>query len=1020
MTSVAALVRDVVQIEPVDDDAEPSPEEAPRPSARPAGRMVVVALVLLIVALAAIAILVGRERGVMRSSSMAPRDARPRLDGEASARGVLEVEVIADDTGEPPGRVRDARSDHAGDPEVDAGRDSRMDAGGDASVATLTVRPVAGAEVLALHDDGRTLATGRTDARGRVLLASLPNGVMRVLVLHTGHARALIDATVTDGRGSARVVLTAGARLEGSVLDESGAPIHRAQITLRLEPQDVGDPSQPQAAEEDHPAPPWRAESGEDGGFTIDTIVPGAPVRVEVAAEGYETASRRAVLLRARPQPIRLVLRRTGTIAGVVRGVGGAVVAGASVMLAGSGVWPPRSVETDAAGAYRIAGIPAGVYELRAGRAELVGEPREGVELEPGATVRADFELTRGATLHAIVVDADADQPLAGAEVVVAEEALAFALRAARSGADGAVSVVGLRVRQHTCAVRAEGFVAMVALPCLPGETALRFALRRAATISGTVVDPQGMPIRGAQIEVSGTTDLGEPVALSGSALAFRAALFDAQIAGPTLLRPAGELGVTLGGVPPIPLAATMLAATGGDPATGGGTRASSTQSNDSDASVEGGPTTLTTAFGTDANGHFRISNVPPGRIQLIARHLAYAVAVTTPRVVLAGAQIDDVQIVLPDGGVIDGRVTDARGFPVEAIRVELLAAREPYPRVLLAGADGRFEFRGVVGNATLTAFPASAPPVRVQVVVVSGATVPVTLALEADVVVLHGRVVDGRGFPVAGARVKVRSLRSRTPMSQATDSADDGTWTLEGMPTPPYSVEADHLDYAVTLLPRVNDARAEVRIALLPGAAIRGVVNDGVSGLGIAGVHLRLTVGATKFDTETRADGSYELARVPAGRHVIAATHSAYVSAQVEAVIALRGRELADVDAAALTLQAGGTLSGDVVDALGAPVSGAEVVVVAAAGVVPDWSRAARTDPQGRFTLPGVPAGEVWPSARHPAAGEAQARYASRIRAGEETPGVVLRLPERFDEERGNARLAADGGASGAPTPTD
>ena len=968
----------------MDDDDEQSPEEPPRPSARPAGRVVVLALVLLIGALVAIAVFVGRDRGSTRRSSVPPRDAGLRLDGSTSARGVLEVDVVADDT-------------------YSVLAEAARDAG---------LRPVDSAEVLALDGAGRTLATGRTDASGHAQLAQLPSGALRVLVNHAGHARALIDAVITDGRGSARVVLTAGARLVGVVLDESGAPIHGAQITLRPEPQDVGDSSQPLPASDERAAPPWTAESGEDGGFTIDTLMPGAPVRVEVAAAGYETASRRAVLLRTRPQPIRLVLRRTGTIAGVVRGVGGAVVAGASVMLAGSGVWPQRSVETDATGAYRIAGIPAGVYELRAARAELVAEPREGVELAPGATVSADFELTRGATLHAVVVDADADQPLSGAEVVVAEEALAFAPRAARSGADGEVSVVGLRVRQHTCAVRAEGFVAMAALPCTPGETALRFALRRAASLSGTVIDAQGMPIRGAQIEVTGTTDLGEPVALSGNALAFRSALFDAQIAGPTLLRPAGELGVTLGGVPPIPLAATMLAASGLD-ATARDARS------DADASVEGGPTTLTTAFGTDANGHFRISNVPPGRIQLIARHLAYAVAVTSPRVMLAGAQIDDVEIVLVDGGVIDGRVTDARGFPVEAIRVELLAAREPYPRVLLAGADGRFEFRGVVGTATLTAFPASAPPVRVQVVVASGATVPVTLALEADVVVLHGRVVDGRGFPVAGARVKVRSLRSRTPMSQATDSADDGTWTLEGMPTPPYSVEADHPDYAVTLLPRVNDARAEVRLALVPGAAIRGVVNDGFSGLGIAGAHLRLTAGATTFETDTRADGSYEIVRVPAGRHVIAASHSAYVPAQIDAVLAMRVRELADIDAPALTLQAGGTLSGDVVDALGATVSGAEVVA-AAAGVAPDWSHPARTDPQGRFTLVGVPAGELWPSARHPAAGEARARYASRIRAGEETPGVVLRLPERFDEERGNARLAADAGARDAPSPPD
>ena len=110
----------------------------------------------------------------------------------------------------------------------------------------------------------------------------------------------------------------------------------------------------------------------------------------------------------------------------------------------------------------------------------------------------------------------------------------------------------------------------------------------------------------------------------------------------------------------------------------------------------------------------------------------------------------------------------------------------------------------------------------------------------------------------------------------------------------------------------------------------------------------------------------------------------------------------LADVEASALQR------AHSLVDALGAPVSGAEVAPSAADGS-PDWSRAVRTDPRGGFELRGVPAGDVWPWARHPAAGEAHARWPTRVRTGEETPGVVLRLPERFDETRGDARLAAE-----------
>ena len=44
-----------------------------------------------------------------------------------------------------------------------------------------------------------------------------------------------------------------------------------------------------------------------------------------------------------------------------------------------------------------------------------------------------------------------------------------------------------------------------------------------------------------------------------------------------------------------------------------------------------------------------------------------------------AGITRDAIELVLPDGGVIEGRVVDARGFPRGGVPIELSTEREPW-----------------------------------------------------------------------------------------------------------------------------------------------------------------------------------------------------------------------------------------------------------------------------------------------------------------------------------------------------
>lgn len=848
-------------------------------------------------------------------------------------------------------------------------------------VTTRDGRPVARAEVRARIEDpdGIVLtAVERTRADGRVTLRGLPDGEARVRAEAAGYARAYVTSRVADGAGGATLVLDPGARLAGQVVDEGGRPIANASVEAR-----------PDTGDED--VEPWVAMGDEEGRFSFDTLLAGWQ-RLDASATGYEPTSRLALAALEGAQEVRIVLRRTGIIAGRVLGSDGEPAGGADVILAGSGVWPPRQIAVGEDGRFAFRGVPGGVYEVGARRGNEVAPPREGLVLVAGGTADLTLRLGVGASLSGIVVDAENDEPIAGAEVVVSEEGLAFVPHAVRTGANGHFRVSGLRPREHQILVRAADYVTAPSVAAQPGGEPVRVALRRAATLVGVVVDARGAPVAGAQLEILGTTDAGESVAATAGELEFRTAVFEAHRVGPTPLEPTGELGVTLGEVPPIPLGGSSGAEeTPADPRLAQQYAEAAAAVSAIRAGAGPGPV-------TDQEGRFRLTGVPPGRIQLVARHRSHAPAATRPFLVTAGALVEDLEIVLPEGGVIDGRVVDQRRFPVGFVAVEMRAEGEPFPRMAFAGEDGTFRFEGALGRVTLTALPGGTPAARIRVDVASGQQLEVELPVEEHLVTLSGRTVDDRGWPVAAVAITVRSLRAGSPVERMAVSAEDGTFEIGALPPPPYRVDADHAEMAPARLERVSSAEGELRITMRPGASVRGQVLDDWESTPLEGAAVELRRGrSTAARAVTDAEGRFELWRVGAGDYTIVATHPGFMAGEAPARMRATRWGLEDLELDPIRIAPGGGVEGEVVDALGYGVSGAEVT----AGEPADWSKAVRTDPQGRFTLSGLAAGSVVLTARHPAAGEASPPGAVRIRAGDVAPGVRIRLPERFDAAR-------------------
>ena len=848
-------------------------------------------------------------------------------------------------------------------PSVDSGPDAPAGALNGDPAHQATLRLVAGSsnpppEVMARALDGDRVVA---EARGPLPLSlRVPHhDALLVIVEAPGRARFAQPVEIRGDR-ELRVPLPEGAEVGGIVEDELGAAIAGAEVILERE--------------DDGAAPRWIATTDDSGSFTLDTLIDGT-YRLFARASGHASLARAGVSVGSdgeEPEELRLRLDRVGLVSGTVVDPEGRPSEDASVLIAGSGIWPARRVETDAEGRFRFDEVPPGVYEVRAFTETLVAEPRRGLTVEPGGRSVLTFSLSEGVTLTGIVRDSDTQAPLAGAEITVAAESLDAIPRATRSSEDGRYTLSGLLDAVHRVSASAEGYVSVTAVEWVPGDP-LDLNLVRGAILAGVVLDEDHHPIEGASIEVLGEDDARQPIAIDGTG-GFREAVFESQL-GPVEPMALEVVAGPVAAIPVAPVGTSELSLTPLPP-----------------VAIEA---RLTAAFRSDADGRFRITGVPPGHVQVIARREGRAPGASARIFVAAGATRDDLELILVPAGQLVGVVVDARERPVEGVMVEVRSDREPFPRVAFTDDRGRFELDGVIGELTVTAIPQGRPAARTRAEVVSGTATEVTLTLEGELHTLRGRTVDGRGFPVGGVQLTVSSLRPDAPHRRTLWSIDDGTFSMDGLPAPPWRLEAAEPGYAPTRVDVANDAD-EVSMRLERGATVSGSVIDDRSSEPV-----RATVELRRDDlppeiTSARAslEGTFSFPRIRPGRWSVRVRSDDHLPFDAVVEVEDRGRGPADLALDPFRLTPAARLEGTVVDALGVPVARARVALAG-----DDGGPEARTDGQGRFVLRGVPAGELEAVASHPAAGEGTT--SARALAGRETPGLVIHLSERFDPAR-------------------
>ncbi len=210
---------------------------------------------------------------------------------------------------------------------------------------------------------GRMRASDDTiaDAKGRFSLKPRHGDAVEVLVesegLAPGRAEFSVDENGTVSGAPLLVRLDPGAVVEGTVVDEGGAPVIGASIFVdfdfNIRSSGTGYLSGDRAAVTDS-----------EGAFLLDALG-SAPTTLYVQHPSFAPESAQVTPAQSRPTQTRIVMRDGGTIEGTVW-LGGAVVRNKAMMLLNAGGKSVQTggAQTDGDGLYRIEHLSPGVYTV--------------------------------------------------------------------------------------------------------------------------------------------------------------------------------------------------------------------------------------------------------------------------------------------------------------------------------------------------------------------------------------------------------------------------------------------------------------------------------------------------------------------------------------------------------------------------------------------------------------------------------------------------------------------------------
>jgi protocatechuate 3,4-dioxygenase beta subunit len=782
--------------------------------------------------------------------------------------------------------------------------------------------------------------------------------------------------------------LAGGTKLTGFVVDGAGVPVAGAEVTAELE---KGVPDKALAGSgagsgsgsaNGSASVAVAAPTGVDGRFAIDGIAPGR-YRVRVTGTGLLAAELRMV-----PVPsdeARIVVARQVSIDGTVTD-GGKPVTSAMVGIRGDAIGGTLELKTDPKGAFHVPNLPEGHYQVYAWQGATAARAIRVNRLGAGPFPDIELRLEAATIVVGRVIDKEEGTGLVAA-VELRPVGDDQAPRYARTRDDGEFRIEGVPTGRWIADAFAPGYTSPGGVELEAGNGVPELALVRGGAIEGRVLDGDGHPVAGASVRAltAGPT----PLEISAQVDADKLRRFSGRTAAPetdsssTFADPQflarGELGVMLGPIPPIP-------PPGAEPAR----PAAVVDPSSPIASLQGDPPPLAvdaaraSIWVTGPDGRYRVRGLPKGKLTVLAVAGGLAEAHSKPVTLGAGEVVTGIDIVLTPGTYLVGKVTDQHGAPV--VGAEVSAQPElGTPVEGFSDGDGLYRIGPLVGTVELRASAFGHVDAHKSVELGKDPEHHEDIVLEVADAVLAGTVDDTSGAPVAGARLEVVG---GTADGRGTVVGNDGTFTLDMLPSGHLRVRVSHPDYPTEELDTVASATGEhVRLHLALGGAAEGVLLDASGGASLASVTITgAGPGGATAETSTDKDGHWKLGPLRPGHWKVEVHLPGYLPASREIdVPASHAPGATSVRDIRIDLARGALLGGTVRDSHGQRLAGAHITVKGG-----DVTIEADSDAQGEFRIHDCPTGDVGVSATF---GDLGGSLHVTVRPGDEVLSLALDL---------------------------